>query len=656
MGRRSGGKFTLPLASPETGRTPCDNNIVVFSNVRGGRTALESPNLMNLLPFAAACGTAFICLSVSPSVLAEESTQLEEVVVTADRKARTVDETLTPVTVITRKDIEKYQATSLPEVLRRVPGVNIVNSGGAGKATSVYMRGTESKHVLVLVDGVKVGSATLGSIAFQHIPLEQVERIEVVRGPRSSLYGSEAIGGVIQIFTRKGKEGFQPELTLQAGSNNTQAVNATFAGGDKATWYNMSIGSERTSGINANVQDTTGERDGYERKQAAVRGGHNFSNGIKIEASALQADGDTAYDNTFSPGNYIEQFTQEAYSGKVVAPVGTKAIVTAQIGKSKDAGDNFKNGTFTTRFVTDRDTATLQTDVQVGAAGSLTVGVDQQKDKVNSTTNYTVKSRKNDGLFASYQHDFGKTDVEVSARRDDNEQFGKHNTGAVAVGHDINDNLRLKASYGKAFRAPTFNELYFPGFGKADLKPEHSRSAEVGLTGKWQQGRGTWSANIFRNEIDDLITYPAPTFAVSQVEKANIQGLELGAGTTVVGWDVNTNLTLQQPKNASGANEGKLLTNRPTQIVNVDIDRSLGKFRVGTTLHGESKRYTNAANTENTKLPGYGTVDLRADYALAKDWTAGLKIGNVLDKRYQTNNGYNQDGINGLVTLKYAPK
>lgn len=609
---------------------------------------------MKLRPFAAACGTAFICLSVSPSVLAEESTQLEQVVVTADRKARTVDETLAPVSIITRKDIEKYQATSLPEVLRRVPGINITNSGGAGKQTGVFLRSTASNQVLVLVDGVKIGSATSGTAAFQDIPLDQVERIEVVRGPRSSLYGSEAIGGVIQIFTRKGKEGFHPELTLQAGSHNTQAVNAVLSGSDKTTWYNMSVGSERTAGINAKTTDTSGERDGYERKQLAFRAGHTFAGGIQAEANLLQAEGDNAYDPFFGTSNLTNTFETTALSGKLTAPVGQRAVVTAQIGQSKDFSEHFTNGVFGSRFNTNRDTASLQADVKIGENGSLTAGTDQQKDSVDSTTNYTVKSRKNDGLFASYQHDFGKTDVEVSARRDDNEQFGKHNTGAVAFGHDLTDNLRLKASYGKAFRAPTFNELYFPntGFGGGDpnLKPERSKNTEVGFDGKWANGK--WSVNAFENKIDDMI----PAWPPSNIDKAIIRGVELGSSTQVAGWDVAANVTLQNPKNATGANASKLLINRPKQIVNVDIDRNLGKFRVGATLHGESKRYTDVTNTESTKLPGYGTVDLRADYQLAKDWTVGAKIGNVLDKDYQTNSRYNQDGINGLVTLKYAPK
>jgi len=608
--------------------------------------------MMKSFPFAASCGVAVICLSVSPTVLAEDTTPLDAIVVTADRKARTVDETLTPVTIVTRKDIEKYQATEVAEVLRRVPGVSITNSGGAGKDTSVSIRGTASSHVLVLVDGVQIGSATLGSVAFQHIPLEQVERIEVVRGPRSSLYGSEAIGGVIQIFTRKGKEGFQPELTLQAGSNNTQAVNATFAGGDKATWYNMSIGSERTSGINAQVADLTGERDGYERKQAAVRLGHNFANGAKAEVSALQADGTNEYDL----GNETENFEQQALSGKVTAPVGQRVIVTAQVGQSTDKQQYFSNGIAGNRFNTDRDTASLQADMQVSENGNLTIGTDKQKDTVDSTTSYTVKSRKNDGVFANYQHDWGKTDVEVSARRDDNQQFGKHNTGALAIGHDISDTLRIKASYGTAFKAPNFNALYSPWGGNPNLRPETSKNVEVGLSGKARHF--TWDASAFHNKITDYIEWEEITAGnwVANNVQPTIKGIETRIAGKVGDWDIASTLTLQNPQKRSGPFANNQMVKTPKQILNIDVDRKLGKASVGATLHAENRRYGDAANTESKKLSGYGTVDLRADYALAKDWTAGLKIGNVLDKDYQTNSGYNQDGINGLVTLKYAPK
>jgi vitamin B12 transporter len=564
-----------------------------------------------------------------------------------------VDATLAPVSIVTRQDIEKYQATSLPDVLRRLPGITLSNSGGVGKATSVFLRGTNSSHVLVLVDGVKVGSATTGSVAFEDLPLDQVERIEVVRGPRSSLYGSEAIGGVIQIFTRKGGKGFQPEVSVSAGSHNTQKANVNLAGGNATTWYNVNGGTEQTDGFNATANNKEPDADGYARDSVSLRTGHRFANGTEADVSLLQAQGNSDYDGSF--GNQSD-FVQQAISGKLRHTIGDKVVVTAQLGQAKDENDNFKDGTFKSRFNTTRATAAVQADVQVTPNAAMTIGVDQQRDKVNSSTTYDVSSRDNTGVFANYQQQVGVTQFDVSARQDDNEQFGSHTTGGVAVGRDLSNGMRVTAAYGTAFKAPTFNNLYYPNSGDPTLQPETSQNVELGVSGKAASDKVRWSANAFSNEIDNLISYPPPTYAVSQTDKARIQGVELGAGTQVAGWDVNANLTMQKPENRSGADVGKNLINRPAQIVNVDIDRELGKFRVGATVHGESQRYTDSANTESKKLAGYSTLDVRADYRVSKDWTVGAKIGNVFDKAYQTNNGYNQDGVNGLVTVKYAPK
>ncbi|OQX09582.1 MAG: TonB-dependent vitamin B12 receptor [Thiothrix lacustris] len=607
---------------------------------------------MKSFPFAAFCGTAALCLG-SPLVLAEDATPLDDIVVTADRKARSVDATLAPVSIITRKDIEQYQATSLPDVLRRLPGITLSNSGGAGKATSVFIRGTHSSHVLVLVDGIKMGSATTGSVAFEDLPLDQVERIEVVRGPRSSLYGSEAIGGVIQIFTRKGGNGFQPEVSVSAGSHNTQKANVNLAGGDATTWYNVNAGTEKTDGFNATANNLEPDADGYARDSVALRAGHRFANGTDVDVSLLQAQGGNDYDGSF--GNQSD-FVQQAVSGKLRHTIGDKVVVTAQLGQAKDENDNFKDGTFKSRFNTSRATAAVQADVQVTPDAAMTIGVDQQRDKVNSNTTYDVTSRDNTGVFANYQQQLGATQFDVSARQDDNAQFGTHTTGGVAVGRDLSNGMRITAAYGTAFKAPTFNNLYYPNSGDPTLQPETSQNVELGVSGKAASDKVRWSANAFSNEIDNLISYPPPTYMVSQTDKARIQGVELGAGTQFAGWDVNANLTVQKPENRSGADAGKNLITRPEQLLNVDIDRELGKFRVGATVHGESKRYKDAANTATGKLAGYGSLDLRADYKLSKDWIVGAKIGNVLDKDYETNKGYNQDGVNGLVTVKYAPK
>lgn len=589
-------------------------------------------------------------------MLAEDATPLDDIVVTADRKARSVDATLAPVSIITRKDIEQYQATSLPDVLRRLPGITLSNSGGAGKATSVFIRGTHSSHVLVLVDGIKMGSATTGSVAFEDLPLDQVERIEVVRGPRSSLYGSEAIGGVIQIFTRKGGKGFQPEVSVSAGSHNTQKANVNLAGGDATTWYNVNAGTEKTDGFNATANNLEPDADGYARDSVALRAGHRFANGTEAEVSALHAAGDSQFDSSF---NNEAHFIQNVVSGKVKHALSDKVLLVAQLGQARDESDNYLNGqplsafrTYNTR----RNTAAVQADVGVGEKGSATVGLDWQNDQVTSDSAYDRTSRDNTGVFASYQTDIGKNRVDISARHDDNEQFGQHNTGAIAVGRDLANGMRVTGSYGTAFKAPNFNDLYYPFSGDPTLKPETAQNAELGVSGKLAGGKAHWSANVFSNEIDHLISYRPPTYAVSQTDKARIQGLELSATTQLADWEVHGNLTLQHPENRSGADAGKQLIYRPEQHASVDIDRELRQLRVGATVRGESQRYTDDTNTESEKLAGYGTLDLRADYRVSKDWTVGAKLGNVLNKDYQTNNGYNQDGVNGVVTVKYAPK
>lgn len=613
---------------------------------------------MKLSPLAAQFGTVTLCLLASPLVLAEDATTLDEIVVTADRKARTVDETLAPVSIITRADIDKYQASSIPDVLRHVPGINFINGGGVGKATSVFIRGTNSSHVLVLIDGIKVGSATTGRVAFEDFPLDQVERIEVVRGPRSSLYGSEAIGGVIQIFTRKGSnggKGFQPEISVSAGSHNTQKANVNLAGGNATNWYNLNAGTEQTDGFNATATNLEPDNDGYARDSMALRAGHRFAHGSSVEVSAQQVQGQSHFDGSF---NNETHFTQQMLSAKWQQPLHERVLVTAQLGQARDEADNYLNGeplpafrTYNTR----RDTATLQADVTLANA-DLSVGVDQLQDNVSSDSAYERTSRDNTGVFASYQTTLGATRLDVSARHDDNEQFGTHATGGIALGRDLANGMRVTAAYGTAFKAPNFNDLYYPFGGDASLQPEESRNLELGVAGNAAGDKVRWSANAYSNSIDNLISYPPPTYAVSQTDKARIQGVELSAGTQLAGWDVNANLTLQNPENRSGIDAGKRLIYRPEHMANVNIDRDLGKLRVGATLRGESQRYTDKANTEGQQLAGYGTLDLRADYPLAKDWSVAAKVSNVLDKDYQTNSGYNQDGINGLVTVKYAPK
>ncbi len=597
--------------------------------------------------------TAALLLLGSPSVFAAE---IDPVIVTATRTARTADETLASVTVITRKDIERQQAQSVQDLLRGIPGVDIANNGGPGKATSVFLRGTESDHVLVLIDGVKVGSATLGTTAFQDIPVEQIERIEIVRGPRSSLYGSEAIGGVIQIFTRKGGGTLKPYVSLGGGSYETYNASAGVSGGGERGWFSLSASGIDTEGFNAcngslsaGCFTTEPDKDGYSNLSGSLRAGYRFDNGAEVDIHALHTDGDTEFDGSFV--NESESIQQVLGGTLRFSPLDIWQITLAA-GQSRDESDNFKDGTFQSRFDTERDTLSFQNDLSIALDHLLTVGTDFQDDRVDSTTAYAISSRDNTGLFTQYQGRFGAHDVQLSLRRDDNEQFGNRNTGGAAWGYALNEGLRLTASYGTAFKAPTFNELYFPGFGNPNLRPEESDSIELGLGSKAAWGH--WTINAYETRIDDLIAFDASTFAPANIDQARIRGLEAVLGTRLGNWDLNTNLTLLDPENRSGdTNDGNVLPRRARQSFRVDADRRFGQYTFGATLLAAGKRYDDLANTR--RLGGYGTVDLRAEYALTRDWRLQARIVNLLDKDYETAAFYNQPGRSLLVTLRYQP-
>ncbi len=571
--------------------------------------------------------------------------------VTADRRPVDESKTLAPVSVITQEDISRYQATTVPELLTRIPGLNITSSGGVGKQTSVFMRGTNSGHVLVLIDGVRQGSATLGTTSFQDLPVAQIERIEIVRGPRSSLYGSEAIGGVIQIFTKKGQKGFHPSIAISAGSNDTFNGKVSLAGGNDYTSYRLGISREETKGIDACNSTTSGcfadepDLDGYKRNSLSLNIGHNFSKTIKGELSLLKAEGENEYDGSFSDE---ADFLQQAISGKLSAGLSDKLKLRFQVGQSRDESDTSKDGASPGTFQTKQHTASLIGDYAVNTNHNLLFGTDWLKTNVKSSTKYDVTSRNNNGVFASYTAQLNKTRLDASLRYDDNEQFGSKTTGGIAVGQQLSNSIRLKASYGTAFKAPTFNQLYYPDYGKADLLPEESQNYEIGLDGSFRNSN--WEVNLFQNDIDNLIG----GFPVSNVDEARIRGAELIFSTKLAGLDVATNMTFQKPENLTGANKGKLLAKRPERILNVDIDRKFGRFSVGTTVHAESERFSNPDNSQ--KLAGYATLDLRTEYAISKNWRLGAKIGNALDKEYTTNAGYNEDGVNGMLTIKYNPE
>ncbi|WP_243041929.1 TonB-dependent vitamin B12 receptor [Dyella sedimenti] len=600
--------------------------------------------------------TALLCV-LSPA-FADSATDLDGVVVTATRTAQTQDQTLSAVTVIDRADIERLQPSSLADLLRGTPGMALANTGGPGKATSVFLRGTESDHVLVLVDGVKIGSATSGSAALQDIPVEQIERIEIVRGPFSSLYGSEAIGGVIQIFTRRPEGAFVPSFMVGVGSDSHLTGSAGIAGKVGNGWYSLEASHDQTHGINscrvgaaeagAACFADQPDNDGYRNNALTLQGGYRFNEQWDGDVRLFRSEGHNDYDGTFSDS---DDSATQVVGGRLHYRPTQDLTFTLSLGTSGDFSKDYLHGVYVDRFDTHRDIGSLQADIALGG-GLLSAGFDYQRDQVDSSTDYAVDSRIDRGTFLQWQQSFGRQSLQASVRRDDNSQFGGKNTGSVLWGWDFTQTLRLTASYGTAFKAPTFNDLYYPGYGNPDLRPEKSQNIELGLRGTY--GWGYWSLNAFRNKVDDLITYDASTGLPGNVEDARIRGAEGVVSGHVAGWLVTGTATWLDPRDETpGFDHGNLLARRARQMARVDLDRSFGNFSVGGSWYVSGRRYDDLDNQH--PLGGYALTDLRVAYALTRDLKVQLALNNAFGKNYETAWYYNQPGRNYMLTLRYQP-
>lgn len=611
--------------------------------------------------------------SIGAAQTGEEATVLDQVTVTATRTQVPVQDSLVPVQVILREEIERSQATSLIDLLAGRAGVGFSNQGGPGKLTSFNLRGTESDQVLVLVDGVRIGSASAGLAAFQDLPVAQIERIEIVRGPRSSLYGSEAIGGVIQIFTRTGGQGLTTHAQAGFGSHDLRNHSAGFSYHGARGWLAANAGYQQTDGINAcrgtagNAQAPFGagcyvdepDRDGYRNTSFGLRAGIDVTDTLSLEGNFLNADSRNQYDGSAFGGNEADNL-QRVAGGTLHWTPSDAFTLTVQAGRAEDHSDNdYIDADAGTRsdvstFDTRRDTASAQADYTFAPGQILTLGGDWQDDQVTSNTPFDVDSRDNTGVFAQYQGRVGAHSLQASVRNDDNQQFGSHTTGSLGYGFGFGNGFRFTASAGTGFKAPTFNDLYYPGgFGNPDLKPEKSKSLNLGLA---QYGQGwNWTFNAYETRIEDLIGYDT-AFNLVNVDKARIRGAELTGFVTLHGLDINAQISHTDPRNDSDGsiNHDNWLARRARDTARLDLDYAIGDFRLGLTGNGYGHRYDDAANT--ARLAGYGTVDVRLEYALSGDWTLQAKAANVFDKDYQTIQWYNQPGREYTVSIRWQAR
>jgi vitamin B12 transporter len=594
-------------------------------------------------PAAFALAAAFFstCLNA-------QTGELNPTVVTATRTESRADAVLSDVTVITREEIEKGTGRTVAELLSRVAGVQMTGNGGLGKNSGVFIRGTGSTHVLLLVDGVRVGSATSGQANFDNIPIESIERIEVLKGPASALYGSDAVGGVIQIFTRQGREGFFPYASATVGSAGRNELSTGLSGGSKEVSYNLGVQSLRERGFSAtNPAVGSGHNrdlDGFSQDSLTASTSWRIAPGWKLGANLLYADGVNHYDGGASTFDVRADVQTQSYGLNLEGQLLRNWKSRLSYGGSDDKSTSYTS-TSTARFDTHQDQWTWLNEVGT-PLGLFLAGLERLEQRVSGTTAYPVKERSTNSVFVGINGDAVAHSWQLNVRRDDNSQFGGATTGFAGYGYKLTRELRAHASYGTSFKAPSFNNLYFPNSGNATTQPEEGRNREVGLA--YTQGTQEYKLVHFDNRIQGFITLVP---VVASIPRARIEGWTLSYTGQFDALGLRAALDLLEARDEA---TGRMLQRRADEQLTLGADYRSGAWKYGATFLAASERYDNVANT--TYLGGFGTLDAHVDYALTKDWSLQARVNNLGDKVYQTVNGYNQQGRAAYLTVRWAPR
>ena len=604
--------------------------------------------------FTRSGGAAMLAAACCCAAAAERPvTTGEPVVVTATRIAQSRAEASHAAVVISREEIEKSGHLSLVELLQARGGVEITNSGGLGQPSAVSMRGAEPRHTLVLIDGLRVGSATAGGTAFENIPLNQIERIEIVPGPLSSVYGSDAIGGVIQIFTRSGAGG---SARAGVGAFGTREASASYGRRIDDTEFSFGAGALESSSFDAGkpalpFAQHNPDSDRYRNRNFSARLAQHVAAGHTLGFTAFHSEGAAHFDAGLATDDVNRQ-TLQAYSIYSRNRISARWTSLLRVGTSRDDSDTV--GAFPGYFRTDQHQATWQNELQL-PIGTAVAGLEYLDQRVESNTLFKQTGRTVSSAFAGYGGGFGRHNLQLNARHDSNSQFGGRDTGSIGYGYRFAETLRLRASAGTAFKAPTFNDLYFPDFppfffSNPNLRPERSRSREVGVD--YRSADRQLAVTAFQSDISDLITvFTDPVTFVSSTQnlsQVRVEGLEIGWRGTFRGWQTRAQATVQSPRDEM---TGAQLRRRAKEYGSVGAERNLGPLRFGAEVVGSGERYDSTNEAPNTRLHGYGLLNLTAGYAFSRDWSVNARWNNVLDRDYELIQFFNTPRSNLFVWL-----
>lgn len=601
-----------------------------------------------------AVSAALPCVALSaqaqqlPSGQDTAGKNLQEMVVTANRIEQPLSDLVADMSIIDAPTIERQGPGSVADVLARVPGIQITRNGGPGTATSVFLRGADSRFTAVYVDGVRMDSQSTGGASWQSIPLALIDRIEVLRGPAAAVYGSDAMGGVVQIFTKKGDGPAQPYAGLGVGSRGTFTAEAGISGGAGGWDYALGLSRSQTDGFNARTAATANpDKDDYRSNAVSGRLGYQLNRQHRLEATLLASDVNSGYD--------ISPVDDDRSLNKMYAlGLNWRAQWTAQYSTKlqfSQSRDYYETRPSPYQTDTRLQNYLFQNEWRLGVH-TLTAALERRDDAL--TNGGIDRDRHQNALALGYGLNTGPHTVQLNLRRDDDSEFGGKTTGSAAYGYAFATHWRATATVGTAFRVPTLYQR-FSEYGDASLQPEKSRNAELGL--RWAQGAHSFSATAYRNRVTDLINFSSPGSCDSpfgcyaNVGKARLEGITL-AGTTKLGaFNLHGSVDFQNPRDTEN---DKLLARRAKRYATLGAETRAAGWTWAADLQTSAKRFDNAANTN--VLGGYTLFNLSAQTEVAKDVNLIARINNLADKRYQTARTYATEGRSVYVGVKWMPR
>lgn len=580
-----------------------------------------------------------------------EDANLEQIVVTANRSQQTQFLSLSSTQVIGKAEIEAIQPQNITELLNTVAGVTVANLGSPGQASSVYMRGTNSNHTLVLVDGVRVGSATLGTTSFSTMSVGLIDRIEVVKGPRGALWGSDAIGGVIQIFTKnlQSGDGF---VTAGVGSDGFWKTEAAVGLGNEKHSLTIAGAIEESDGFNATDFDGQEDEDGFDRQSFSVNGQSQLTDEYSLDLVSRYETGGAKYDSQWGGADENEYTNYLVKVGGVYH--SDNIIVETSLSKSQDQGGTFVGNAeqkIVNDITTKRDQFALLAHYQLNENTSFVGGFDWYEDSVSNTgSEYSRDTRNSTAAFLQARHQVEAFLLEGAFRKDDVQRIGEQNTYNLSVGYQFDDNWLLSVSQGTGFKVPTFNDLYWPGSGNSDLNPEKVESKEILLRNQFDNG--SVEISVYDAEIENLIAW-APdasgNWKPANINSATTKGVDLTVALQTGGF---SHLLAAGYVDAEDKSTGKSLIRRPkvkgTYTLGYQVDALTANLVLD--YRGKSKDNQFATNMLDSAL----LTNLSLIYQVNDKLSVSGKINNLFDKDYNVAEHYFTAGSNYQLAVTYT--